>query len=362
MRVAIVMPPATELAPDDALDRWPTVVQQAAALREHAGAEVMVACRSMVLSAGTRRAGVPYRFAVDDRRLVLGVREWRPDVVHVHGLGFTRLTIRLGRALHGCAAIVLQHHGEVPDRGRTVLAHRVARRYVNGYLFTGASTGQAQPFVECGMLGERAQCHEVLEAASTLLSEAPPVELAGSPSILWVGRLIESKDPLTAVAAFALAAEAAMPEAHLHMLATDRSLERRVRVAIDALGPLSERIHLHEPVTPAAMAGWYSAADVYFSTSWREGSGYALVEALTEGCAPVVTSIPSHLAIVGDLGPTFAPGDVIAAAGLLIGAPAMDRAYIRLDATRRLSWVAVAAQLVAAYTSVLVSGGVPRVL
>jgi glycosyltransferase involved in cell wall biosynthesis len=352
MRVAIVMPPATELPPDVALDLWPTVVQQATALRDHAHVDVMVACRTLApCAAATERDGIPYRFAPTDRGLTNEVLDWKPDVVHVHGLGFTRLTFRLGRALRGRAAVVLQHHGEPPGDRLHLLAHRVVRRYVDGYLFTGAQTGQAQPFVDRGQIDANAPLFDVLEAASTLPANSPPVELAGKPVVLWVGRLIESKDPLAAVAAFATVAADALP------VATDRTLEPAVRDALVALGPLGERVHVHDPVAPASMRGWYAAADVFVSTSWREGSGYALIEAITEGCAPVATSIPSHLAIVGDLAPAFAPGDVTAAAGLIVAAAAMDRSAIRSAAASRLSWPAVAEQLVDAYARVL---GQPR--
>ena len=68
------------------------------------------------------------------------------------------------------------------------------------------------------------------------------------------------------------------------------------------------------------MAGWYRRADVYLSTSHHEGSNFSLIEALGFGCLPVVTSIPSHLAIVKELASTFAVGDA-AAAGALIAAP-----------------------------------------
>ncbi len=50
------------------------------------------------------------------------------------------------------------------------------------------------------------------------------------------------------------------------------------------------------------MSGWYRRADVYFSTSHREGSNYSLIEALGLGCRPVVTEIPSHAAIILGVG------------------------------------------------------------
>ncbi len=350
MRVAIVMPPATELTPDAALDLWPTVVQQATALRDHGGVDVMVACRTRAPDAAvTERGGTVFRFAATDRDLVGDVVRWRPDVVHVHGLGFTRLTLRLGRALRPRVAIVLQHHGEPPGDRLRVLAHRLVRRYVAGYLFTGAANGQAQPFVDRGQIDARARVFDVIEAASTLPTATSTVDIDGDPVILWVGRLIESKDPLAAIAAFGLVAGGALPGATLHLLATDRTLEAPVRAAIGALGPLGERVHIHGPVAPSEMRGWYAAADVFLSTSWREGSGYALIEAITEGCAPVATSIPSHLAIVGDLAPAFPPGEAHEAARLIIAATAMDRSAIRSAARANLSWTAISDQLIDVY-------------
>ena len=361
MRVAIVMPPATSVDPEQTLDGWPSVVHQAKALREHAGLDVMVACRTTLAPAVVQRDGVTYMFMNTDAALVREVAQWGPDVVHVHGFGFTRLNLRLARALHRKAAIVLQHHGETPGRRRTVLAHRLARSSVDGYLFTGAMFGQAQSFIDRGMIRETAACYEVLEAASTLPSNptcsSAAVQLTGSPVVLWVGRLIESKDPLTAIAAFTHAAKSDLGDAHLHLLATDRSLEPQVRAAIAALGDLSAQVHIHDPVSASEMQSWYQAADIVLSTSWREGSGYALIEAITEGCVPVVTSIPSHRAIVGELIGTFAPGDAPAAARLMGFASRTSRELVVKHANQTLTWQAVARQLEQAYKSALYSHG-----
>lgn len=354
LRVVIVMPPVANLAHEVVLDGWPSVVQQATALRDHAGLEVMVACRTRLAAGIVHRNDVAYHFAASDRELVEDVRQWRPDVVHIHGLGFTRLTIRLGRAVNANTRIVLQHHGEPPGNPRTVLGHRLARRYVDGYLFTGALYGQAQPFIDRGMIARNAKCHEVLEAAGTLPPLAPgaaaPPDLIGTPVVLWVGRLIESKDPLTAIAAFALAARE-LPEAQLHLIATDRALEVPVCDAIAELGALGKRVHLHDPVARDAMRALYRMADIFLSTSRREGSGYALIEAISEGCVPVATAIPSHRAIVGDLARTFPAGDVAVAADLVVAARSIGRDAVLEHATHTLSWSAVSVQLVGAYES-----------
>jgi glycosyltransferase involved in cell wall biosynthesis len=143
-----------------------------------------------------------------------------------------------------------------------------------------------------------------------------------------------------------------LPNAHLHLLATDRTLEPEVSAAIRALGSVSERVHVHDSVARSEMRRWYRAADIIFSTSWREGSGYSLIEAITEGCVPVATSIPSHRAIVGELAHTFPPGDADAAAALLAEATSIAASSVRAFANIELSWKRVSAQLSYAYESV----------
>ncbi len=81
--------------------------------------------------------------------------------------------------------------------------------------------------------------------------------------------------------------------------------------------------------------------------------GYSLIEALTCGCVPVVTSIPPHRVIVGELGAQFAPGDAAGAAMSLTTCSTMAREPIAIAARTIVSWGRVAEQLVGAYTSVV---------
>ena len=56
------------------------------------------------------------------------------------------------------------------------------------------------------------------------------------------------------------------------------------------------------------LAAYYSAADIFVSGSHREGSGYALIEAMACGAIPCVTDIPSFRAITGGCGALLAGG------------------------------------------------------
>ena len=199
------------------------------------------------------------------------------------------------------------------------------------------------------MINPSAAVYEVLESASNL-DEGHAADLAnlvGNPCILWVGRLIPSKDPLGAVRAIGAARELGS-EGHLHMLATDRSMEPAVRHLIDAMG-LGGIVHIHPPVAFVDMAGWYRRADTYFSTSHREAANYSLIESLGLGCRPVVTEIPSHAAIVNQLARRFAVGDFDAAGALLATPPTVGRQEVIDHSRRNLSWTNAAEQLVLAY-------------
>lgn len=348
LRVAMVMPPVASGDLADVVERWGTVTAVVAAL-VRAEMDVVVHGRHATIDGSVQAAGATFRFHRSDRALVSAVAAERPSVVHVHGLGWTRLLRRL-RAVP--ASVLVQHHGEPVFTGRARMGHRLVRSGVAGYLFTGASEGQVQPWIDAGVIRPDAALFEVLEAASMLRDpQQSPVVLEGAPSLLWVGRLIEGKDPVVAVEAMALAA-AKLPEAHLHLLATDRTLEPQVRAAIQRHPQLGGRVHLHPAVPHDRMAGWYGGADVYFSTSHREGSGYSLIEAMSCGCVPVVSAIPPHRAIAGEVGTRFAVGNAVDAARALVNAswrsrePSLERSRIVL------SWDHVAHQLVGAYRRV----------
>lgn len=342
--VAVVMPPVTTMAPADAVASWTTVTAACTALADAGRWHPEVHARHASVAGETVRDGVRYRFHAGDADLVRAVAASRPGVVHVHGLGWARLLRRLGSV---AAPVVLQHHGEPVFAGRAKWGHRLVRSGVGGYMFTGASFGQAQPWIDAGVIARDARLFEVLEAASTL-ADGPgaPVELPGDPVVLWAGRLIEGKDPLTAIAAFA---DCGLHDAHLHLLATDRDMEPEVRAAIRVLGPVGERIHLHDPVPHDRMPAWYRAADVYLSTSHREGSGYSVIEAVTCGCTPALSAIPPHRAIVNDEGALFLPGDAAAAARAIRAATTAHREPTGGFARSLLSWGHVAMQLADAY-------------
>ena len=371
MRVAYVVHRAVAgMSPDEVLDRWPTMVRTLDALARR-GVEPVAVCATDGGATRLERNGVRYHFVHDDSRsrssLARAVGALAPDVVHVNGFVFPVPTMALRVACGRRPAIVVQHHGEAPAQGRTLIAQRLAARIIDGGLFTGANE-QARPFVAAGALRSGAAAAEVLEASADLV----PIErrmarlrtaMRGDPAVIWVGRLNDGKDPVTAVRAFAALARRA-PDAQLWMLYQDATLERDVHDALriadadadadgDAHPELDDRVHLVGAVPHDEMAAWFSSADIALSTSRHEAAGFSLLEALACGCTPVVTDIAPHRAIVGNLGRRFAPGDIDGAATALATVDVLDRAVVRDDFERRLSWHEVARQLLVAYETAL---------
>jgi glycosyltransferase involved in cell wall biosynthesis len=116
---------------------------------------------------------------------------------------------------------------------------------------------------------------------------------------------------------------------------------------------LSTGVTLVGSVPHDAMAGYLSAADIYVSGSHREGSGYALIEAMACGAVPVVTDIPSFRAIAGDCGCRWSPGDAKGCAEALLRAAredlAANRVRVRTRFERALSWDALGDQTLKHY-------------
>lgn len=356
LRVAyVVNVPADGRPPLDVLDAHPDAVHL---LRALAAERLWVTAvwRTRTPGASVVWRGTTHRFVPDDRlglRAARAVRAGRPDVVHVNAFLDPVRTLVLRLACPR-ARFVVQHHGEAPVRaGRAAVAQRLVGRTVQAAAFTGADE-QAGPWRAAGVLPRRVRAHEVLEAAPSV-APLPRAEargrtgVTGEPAVLWVGRLIEGKDPVGAVRAFARAF-ADRPAARLWLLCTNRDREADVRAAVAAAG-VTDRTTLVGPVPHHEVAAWLSAADLFLATSRREGSGYALLEAVACGCTPVVSDIGPHRAIVGDDGVRFAVGDDADAARALRAAAdaPIDRAVLRCRSATAHSWAAVARQLVAVY-------------
>jgi glycosyltransferase involved in cell wall biosynthesis len=287
-------------------------------------------------------------------RLLRAARDFAPDVVHVHSFLYPVPTWWLTRVVQ--APVLLQDHaGRSP---RDVVRRRVLRRVAErcaGALFT--VTAQALAFVEAGALPHDLPVREVFEGSCTFspgdrLAERRALQAEGDPCVLWVGRLDHGKDPLTAIDALAAFAQH-RPDMRAYLCYGDGPLEAAVRGRVAAWPALAGRIHFLGHVAHSEIERRLRAADVFFLSTLREGCNLSTIEALACGTPVVTTNIPEQVALVGDAGLTFSPGDAAGAANALLeltgGNDAERRRRARARFEAALSYERIAERLEAVY-------------
>ncbi len=148
-----------------------------------------------------------------------------------------------------------------------------------------------------------------------------------------------------------------LPAAQVMMLFGDDTLLEGVEQRVRESAVLRPRVVLSGRISDDEMPNYYSAADVLVSGSQSEGSGAAVIEAMSAGVVPVVSDIPSFRAIIGDCGARFSAGDAAAFATALVRICSADLVSLKAATKGRfddsLTWDAIGTRTVAEYQSVL---------
>ena len=366
--------------PQQLLRRYDTLTAWGESLLA-AGAQRVTVLQRYAYDTELERNGVRYIFRADGGRAA--PRAWaplrrfnreaavlQPDLVHANGLLFPAALLALRRMLPRATALVVQDHANIlsvlhsrlalRERARRLL-ERLGLGTADAFLFTIAD--QARPWRAAGAIGPHQPVYELLEGSRSV-APLPRDEarartgLRGDPAIMWVGRLIANKDPLTVLAGFERAL-AQLPNARLAMCFPIEDLLPNIRARLDSAPALAERVDLLGERPVDEIVALLSAADLFVLGSHREGSGYALLEAMACGAVPVVTDIPSFRAITagGTLGRLWPPGDAGALAQALVELSRTDlgpiRAAMRDHFERELSWPALGARALAIYQEVV---------
>jgi glycosyltransferase involved in cell wall biosynthesis len=361
--------------PAELLAAWTTLAEVAEAAARAAGLRVSVV-QACAHAERLERGGVHYHFlpcaeTTTDARLaplIELLRGVRPDVLHVHGLDFPHPVRSLAAALP-TVPIVLQDHASRPPRLWRRALQRRAFASVAGVAFCAA--GQAGPFREAGVLAAHTPVYAIPESTCRFgpgdrAAARRETGLDGDPAILWVGHLDANKDPLTVLEGLS-AAVPALDGAQLHCCFGVAPLRAAVEARIASDPRLRGRVRLWGPVPHARIEQLMRAADLFVLGSHREGSGYALIEALACGLPPLVTDIPSFRALTagGTLGGLWPAGDAAALAAALRAAAGWDRQQIRQKVRayfeRELSPAALGAKLASMYQDVLARRQAPEV-
>jgi glycosyltransferase involved in cell wall biosynthesis len=353
--------------PETLLRDWQSLADIATAA---AGAGIRVTVVQASMSPGdVSRNGVDFVFLAPDSpdvpltrsaRFRALLRDRAPDVLHVHGLGFARDVLEL-RALAPHVPILLQDHADRPPRFWRRGLWRRGAAAAGGLSF--CARAQAEMFRSAGLLAAGVQVFEIPESTSSFVpgdagAARAATGLHGDPAVLWVGHLDRNKDPLTVLAGVGAVARD-LPGLRLWCCFGVAPLLSTVQARIERDAALHDRVHLLGRVPHERMEHLMRAADLFVLGSHREGSSFALIEALATGLTPVVTDIPSSRALTGNgaVGTLWPCGDWRALGGALRSAAAalrpQTRAAVRAHFDRHLSSAALGRRFAAAYLGLM---------
>jgi glycosyltransferase involved in cell wall biosynthesis len=318
-------------APEAVLERWTSVVD-IAEIAASGGVRVSVLQAASREHRITRR-GIDYHFVdlrgapghpARARRLVDAIERLGAHVLHVQGLAFGADAFAVARHLPAMPILCQDHADRVPRRWWRRMRWRRWYRAIPGVAFTAAA--QALPFVDAGILGPDTRVFAIPESTSRFTPgdhtcARAQTGLHGDPCIAWVGHLDPGKDPLAVLDGIARAA-GRLPGLQLWCAFGTDALLPEVRRRMAASPALSSRVHLLGRVEHAQVEAILRAADLFVSGSHREGSGYALLEALACDATPIVTDIPAFRALTDDgrIGRLWPVGDANALADALFDA------------------------------------------
>jgi glycosyltransferase involved in cell wall biosynthesis len=241
------------------------------------------------------------------------IKKLNPDVVLVNGLIFPMQVVQLRMLLGKKVKIILLHRAELPATGLKLSLQKFADKFINAYAFI--SMEMAKPWLGQGFIRSKEKILEVMDASSIFERSNRPharmiTRASGSPIFLWVGRLEKNKDPVTVVKAFIEYARFFL-HAKLYLIFQDDELLPDISNLISS-DSNSERVFLLGKKSKDELQHWYNSADFFVSGSHHEGSGIAVVEAMSCGCIPILTNIPSFrkLTADGEIGCLYEAGDV----------------------------------------------------
>lgn len=349
-------------SPAQLLDAWTTLVDVAEAACR-AGVRVSVIQASSQTQQLTRN-GVQYYFlsfgAGSNASLAQLLNSLAPHVLHVHGLGFHR-DVRSLAALVPGIPIILQDHASRPPALWRRGAWRRGMAVAGAIAFCAAE--QAQPFRSAGVLPASTPVYEIPESTTRFTpgeraAARRETGIEGDPAVLWVGHLDANKDPLAVLAGVSAAARV-LPRLRLYCCFGVAPLLEAVEERLGADTVLRERVQLLGRVPHERIEALMRAADLFVLGSHHEGSGYALIEALACGLAPVVTDIPSFRTLTGAgaVGRLWPCGDSRALAQALqsLAGRAGEglRAAVRAHFDRELSFEALGRKLANMYGEVI---------
>jgi teichuronic acid biosynthesis glycosyltransferase TuaC len=307
------------------------------------GAEVLASLghdvRVVALGPGRRgRIATPVVYAGLAARAVGSAVVWRPEAILAHYLVPTGTIARRAAAIARVPYVLVAHGSDVANAEQSQRLREATLRAVAaaaGVVCVSAGLadrlegltgplGERRHVISAGIDLARFQPGDRDVAASALGWDAP------GPRICQVGNLVEVKNPLRLVEAFA-ELRRATPGASLALVGGG-ALEHVVRARAAELG-VADALVLPGEVAAEEVGRFLRASHVCCLASLREGFGLAVVEGLA--CArPVAvsrTAGAASLVRAGVTGTLLDPLDVPSITAALVGAAALEPGSLAVD-------------------------------
>jgi glycosyltransferase involved in cell wall biosynthesis len=273
------------------------------------------------------RNGVIYKFLKFNlierlflERLISEVMLEAPDVIIIHGMHSHFNLYRLVQKIRN-KRMYIQHHGEKVFRWPMSMVHKKIDRCITGYFFSSAAMGIE--WIRNGLISNSIKVIEVLEATSSFEPVLPARGNNRDLTFLWVGRINQNKNPETLIKGF-IDFLSERPDAKLYIISQDPEVFENKLGSLT--GSASESIQFIGRVDHVEIRHWFSKVNFIISTSFYEGSGISVLEAMSFGCIPVLTNIPSFRAMTGNatVGLLFEAGSTSSLTAALSQAAKLD--------------------------------------
>jgi glycosyltransferase involved in cell wall biosynthesis len=278
-------------------------------------------------------------------------------VIHLNGLLYPLQLRALRYSLPSDCSIVVQHHAEAPWSTPIRPLQRWGLRAADGFFF--AAKDLAASWVDSDLISARQAIFQVMEGSNYFkwqdrIASRARTGMTGNPVVLWVGRLIQLKDPLTVLEGF-MGVLMHVPQARLYMAYGSDDMLRAVRERIAANKSLADAVTLMGRIEHSQLEDLYNSADYFVLGSHHEGSGFSLAEAMACGVVPIVTDIPSFRVMTngGSIGACWRPGSAESFVDKFLGVMRRPLEQLSLE-TRdffqsQLSYEAIARDAIHAY-------------
>jgi len=235
------------------------------------------------------------------------IAQLNPDIILAQGFHHPFQLWLLKRRLPPSVRFFVHHHAERPLRLHKKFFQKLVDRFATGYFFV--SREQAEGWVASRQIRGFEKVHEVMECSSVYQPMDKTVARKKTSVMgkvyLWVGRLESNKDPITLVKAFTEFLKS-VRDVSLYIIYQQDDLYEEVK----AITQGHDQIVLIGRQNKEQLLYWYNSADFILSTSHYEGSGIAVCEAMSCGCIPILTFIPSFRWMTnGKVGLLFKAGD-----------------------------------------------------